>query len=87
MSVVRASGMAGGPPTAGPCACQSPVCPMEHSGEPFAPDQGVIGLAVGVRRVVVMPVPRLRRGGASPSFQRPWRLSLHLPLGVRRARA
>src|SRR4051812_48607228 len=44
------------------CACQSPVCPQEHGPTwSVAGDAGLIGLAVGVRRVVVLPVPRLRR--------------------------
>jgi len=49
-----------GPVTA--CPCQSPVCPEEHGPDWMAsPDPSVIGLAVGMRRAVTMPVPRLRR--------------------------
>jgi hypothetical protein len=57
------------------CACQSPVCPEDH-GPTWTPsaDSSVIGLAVGVRRVVTMPVPRLRR-----------RFSLGWPVQLRRS--
>ena len=86
MTTLRATDLFDEPPMAGPCACESPVCPMDHPGDLAArrPDPGMIGLAVGVRRVVVLPVPRLRRRIA-PSLPR--RLTPHLPVILRRARA
>ena len=62
MEMVRAGYVARHSQPVTRCACQSPVCPQEHGPTwSSAADPGVIGLAVGVRRVVVMPVPRLRR--------------------------
>ena len=85
--MVRAAGSGGWPSPAGPCACQSPVCPLDHLGDAVMPDAGMIGMAVGVRRAVVLPVPRLRRSRA-PSLASPLslRLPMHLPLALRRAR-
>jgi len=76
MSLVNAT-TAVGPPGVELCACASPVCPLDHRDERVpASDPSMIGWAVGVRRVVVLPVPRLHR-----------RFSLSLPFHVRRARA
>ena len=75
MSLIDATN-AVGPPGVELCACASPVCPLDHR-EDRAPtsDPSLIGWAVGVRRVVVLPVPRLHR-----------RFSLSLPFHLRRAR-
>ncbi len=73
MEMVRAGHGTGQSPPLTRCACQSPVCPQEHGPEWSASaDPGMIGLAVGVRRVVVMPIPRLR-----PRFS--FARLLHLP--------
>ena len=62
MEMVRAGPAPGYQQPMTRCACQSPVCPEEHGSVwSTSADAGLIGLAVGVRRVVTMPVPRLRR--------------------------
>ncbi len=74
MAFVRTDHVPEAVPPLTTCACQSPVCPEDHGpGWTASADPSLIGLAVGVRRVVSLPVPRARR-----------RFALAWPLQVRR---